>query len=98
MYIVVLGLRELLSPLYGGEVPDNLSLWQSAAQIAKDNHAAVEQSKVDGDDPVPVSDDVSWLPPARGYTEVEDTSEGQSEQDLEDMIQTKWSQVRWGLL
>lgn len=67
---------------------------QSVVQIAKANHATVEQNKANGDDLVSVSEDASWLPPARGYTEVEDTSEGQSEQNLEDKIQTKWSQVR----
>lgn len=62
-------------------------------QIAKANQAA-EQSKANVDDLVFVPEDASWLPPARGYTEVEETSEGQSEQDVEDKIQTKWSQVR----
>lgn len=82
----------------GRQIPDNLSrlwrAWQPAVQIAIANHAKVEQSKADGDDPVSMSDDASWLPPARGYTEIEDNSVGQSEQDLEDQIQTKWSQVR----
>lgn len=62
-------------------------------QIAKANQAAIEQGKPDGD-PVSVPDDASWLPPTRGRTaEVEDVPEEQNEQDLEDQIQTKWSQV-----
>lgn len=74
-------------------------------QIAKSNQATLEQGKTDGDKPatgklvdtVPASNDDSWLPPARGYREVEDTSEGQSEQDLQDKIKTKWPQVSRGI-
>lgn len=91
----------MLSSSCGGEVPDNLLLsWRarrSAAQIAKANRATVEQRKADGEDPVLVSGDVSWLPGAPGNAELEDISEGQSEQDLEDKIQTTWSQVHRGL-
>lgn len=67
-------------------------------QIAKANHATIEQGKANGDDPVSVSDDASWLPLARGYKEVEDNSDGHCEKDLEDKIQTKWSQVRRWLM
>eukprot|EP00903_Cladosiphon_okamuranus_P017642 g16249.t1 len=67
-------------------------------QIAVANHATVEQNRADGDDPVSVSDDASWLSPARGYTEKEDNCVEQSEQDLEDKIKTKWSQVKLDVL
>ena len=78
-----------------GKLINWLCTWQPAEQIAKENRAKTEQGHPEGCGPVSVPDDASWLPPTRARTtEVDDASDEQNEQDLEDRIRTKWPQVR----